>query len=69
MYENGRGVGKDNREAVRWYRKAASRETAQYNLGVVLQRPGSGEGSGRRLVQAAQTTWVMYAKGRGVVEG
>jgi TPR repeat protein len=35
-YENGRGVEKDEREAVRWYRAAANQDhsVALYNLGV-----------------------------------
>ena len=35
MYENGKGVGKDYAEAVKWYRKAAEQGNAeaQYNLG------------------------------------
>ncbi|MGZ8942198.1 MAG: tetratricopeptide repeat protein, partial [Methylobacter sp.] len=35
MYANGRGVPKDEREAVAWYRKAAEQgdAAAQYNLG------------------------------------
>jgi TPR repeat protein len=35
MYANGRGVPKDDREAVKWYRKAAEQGDAgaQYNLG------------------------------------
>ena len=37
MYENGRGVKQDSKEAVRWYRKAAGQEhaSAQFNLGVM----------------------------------
>src|SRR4030095_10641771 len=35
MYANGRGIGKDDGEAVQWYRKAADQgdATAQTNLG------------------------------------
>ena len=37
MYENGRGVEKDEAEAVKWYRKAAEQESAvaQFYLGVM----------------------------------
>jgi TPR repeat protein len=37
MYQNGRGVTKDESEAVKWYRKSAEQgnEPAQYNLGVM----------------------------------
>jgi len=35
MYDNGGGVLKDDKEAVKWYRKAAEKgnASAQYNLG------------------------------------
>ena len=37
MYENGKGVPQDYKEAVKWYRLAAEQgyATAQYNLGVM----------------------------------
>ena len=43
MYENGRGVAKDDAEAVIWYRKAADQGNAlaQFNLGLML-REGQG---------------------------
>ncbi|MGH8710693.1 MAG: tetratricopeptide repeat protein, partial [Burkholderiales bacterium] len=43
MYSKGRGVAKDDAEAVKWYRKAAEQglATAQFNLGLKYER---GEG-------------------------
>ena len=43
VYEYGRGVGRDDAEAVKWYRKAATQEiaVAQYRL-AVLQENGWG---------------------------
>ncbi len=43
MYSKGRGVAKDEAEAVKWYRKAAEQglATAQFNLGLKYER---GEG-------------------------
>ncbi len=40
MYSNGRGVAKDDAEAVNWYRKAADQglATAQFNLGLKYER-------------------------------
>jgi TPR repeat protein len=37
MYESGKGVPQDSKEAVKWLRKAAEQEhtNAQYNLGVM----------------------------------
>ena len=37
MYENGRGVRRDDAEAVKWYRQAAAQglAQAQFNLGVM----------------------------------
>jgi TPR repeat protein len=37
MYANGKGVSKDDKQAVYWYQKAAAQENtgAQYNLGVM----------------------------------
>ena len=39
MYENGRGVAKDDYEAVKWYRKAADQgdARAQCNLGLMYE--------------------------------
>ena len=43
MYDNGKGVIEDDREAVKWYRLAAEQgyARAQYNLGVMY---GTGQG-------------------------
>lgn len=43
LYENGYGVAKNDKEAVKWYRKAAEQgdTAAQYNLGLMYQN-GSG---------------------------
>jgi len=39
MYENGRGVAQDSREAVKWFRKATEHgdAVAQFNLGVMYE--------------------------------
>ena len=39
MYQYGRGVAQDAKQAVSWYRKAAEQgnATAQYNLGAMYQ--------------------------------
>ena len=80
MYAIGRGVGKDDVEAVRWYRKAAEQGNAwaQNNLGVMY---ANGRGVGKDDVEAVRwcrkaaeqgDAWaqnnlgVMYANGRGV---
>ena len=80
MYQNGRGVEKDEVEAVKWYQKAAEQgvANAQYNLSVMYL---NGLGVEKDEVEAAK--WhqkaaeqgnslaqyklgVMYAKGLGV---
>ena len=45
VYSNGEGVPKDDREAVKWYRRAAEQgdASAQFNLGV-MARDSNGEG-------------------------
>ena len=80
MYEKGRGVGKDNREAVRWYRKAAEQgyARAQSNLGFMYEY-GRGVGKDNReavrwyrkaaeqgYARAQSNLGVMYSNGRGV---
>jgi TPR repeat protein len=39
MYTNGKGVSKDAKQAVYWYKKAAEQgyAGAQYNLGVIIK--------------------------------
>jgi len=82
MYGNGRGIGQDYKEAVKWYRLAAEQGhlKAQSNLGVMYD-------NGRGIVQdykeavkwyrlaAEQGYWVAqynlalsYAKGQGVIQ-
>ena len=53
MYNLGEGVKKDNKEAVRWYRKAAEQghADAQYNLGAAY---GNGEGVEQDYREAAR---------------
>jgi TPR repeat protein len=80
MYQNGRGVIQDHKEAVKWYRKAADQGNvgAQYNLGVMH---AIGEGVPQDYKEAdkwyrtaaeqgdsnAQNSLgIMYAKGEGV---
>lgn len=80
VYDNGRGVTKDEVEAVRWYRKAAEQgyADAQNNLGVMYEY-GTGvtkndieaihwyrkaEGAGND--QAFKNLELMYSQGRGV---
>jgi TPR repeat protein len=53
MYKNGRGVAKDEAEAVKWYRKAAEQnhDQAQYNLG---NSYFSGQGVATNYVEAVK---------------
>ena len=56
MYENGRGVPQDYKEAVKWYTKCAEQGAAdaQYNLGVMYangREVPQGCGSGICMVQ------------------
>ena len=53
MYENGRGVRKDDAEAVRWYRKAADQGhlEAQNNLGAMYE---DGHGVPQDYVEAVR---------------
>lgn len=52
MYHKGRGVPRDDAEAHRWYRRAASQDhqRAQYNLGIMYAK---GQGVSRDYVKAA----------------
>jgi len=82
MYDNGRGVQKDDREAVAWFRKAAlqGHASAQINLGLMYA-----EGEGVPQDDKEAVAWyrkaalqgeamaqynlgVMYYKGQGVLE-
>ena len=57
-YDNGYGVDKDSREAVRWYRKAADNGSlsAQFNLGVMYSR-----GDGIEKDEAESEKWYRKA--------
>ena len=55
MFENGRGVAKDDAEAVRWYRLAAAQGIAsgQNNLGLMFEE-------GRGVVKDAAEAIRLY---------
>ena len=59
MYDNGEGVLKDDKEAVKWYRKAAEQghAKAQYNLGVMYI---NGDGVLKDLSKAKYWTKKSY---------
>jgi TPR repeat protein len=61
MYENGRGVKQDYREAVQWYRKAADHgdAAAQFNLGTLY---ANGRGVAVDYVEAYH--WLSLASSR-----
>jgi len=61
-YEQGKGVAKDQVEAVKWYRKAAEQNLAeaQYNLGVGYYK---GEGVAKDWVEAYR--WLLLAARQG----
>lgn len=62
MYEHGIGVGRDEKEAIVWYRKAAAQgsSNAQYNLAVLYE---NGRGSPVDFAQANQ--WYRKASAQG----
>ena len=62
MLERGRGVAKDEAEAVAWYRKAAvqGHAGAQFNLGVMLA-----QGLGVAKDEAEAVAWFRKAAGQG----
>ena len=62
MYDFGRGVPQDDREAVSWYRKAAEQGAAmaQHNLGVMYSK---GEGVLENYVKAY--AWLNLAAAQG----
>jgi TPR repeat protein len=62
MYANGKGVTQDYKEAVKWYRLAATQgiALAQYNLGLMY---GNGNGVSRDLVRAHM--WFNIAAAQG----
>ena len=80
LYEDGRGVTQDHKEAVKWYRKAAEQgfEDAQFNLGLMYSQ-GKGvlqdykeavkwyrKAAEKGLGNAQFNLAVMYMKGQGV---
>ena len=62
MYHEGRGIPKDDRQAVQWYRKAAEQgdAIAQFNLGL---KYANGEGVPKDDVQAY--AWANLAGAQG----
>ena len=83
MYDNGQGVPKDYKEAVKWYTKSAEQEDAesQYNLGLMYY---NGEGvpqdykeavkwytkaAEQRLPESQYNLGLMYYDGNGVPQG
>jgi TPR repeat protein len=62
MYERGIGVGKDEKEAVVWYGKAASQgiAAAQFNLGVLYEN-----GRGTKIDFAQANEWYRKASVQG----
>ena len=62
MYEQGIGVGKDEKEAVVWYGKAASQGSAaaQFNLGVLYEN-----GRGTKIDFAKANEWYRKASAQG----
>jgi TPR repeat protein len=62
MYEQGIGVGKDEKEAVAWYGKAASQGSAaaQFNLGVLYEN-----GRGTKIDFAKANEWYRKASVQG----
>lgn len=62
MYEQGIGVGKDEKEAFAWYDKSASQgnAAAQYNLGVLYEN-----GRGTRIDFAKANEWYRKASVQG----
>jgi hypothetical protein len=55
MYANGRGVAKDDKEAVKWFQKAAEQNEidAQFNLGVMYHL-------GRGVQEDSVTAYAWY---------
>ena len=66
MYSNGRGVPKDEGEAVAWFRKAANQDNAeaQYNLGVMY-----GNGNGVPKDEREAVAWYRKAADQGNANG
>ena len=66
MYDNGRGVRRDDAEAVRWFRQAADQGVAQaqFNLGAMYYK-----GSGVRQDLALAQEWLGKACQNGYQDG
>ena len=62
MYEDGKGVPKDDKEAVKWYRKAADQgyKYAQNNLGLMYE---DGKGVPKDYKEAVK--WYRLAANQG----
>ena len=62
LFEQGRGVAKDEAAAAAWYRKAAvqGHASAQHNLGLML-----GQGRGVANDEAGAMAWIRKAAGQG----
>jgi TPR repeat protein len=62
MYEQGIGIGKDEKEAIVWYRKAAEQQhaAAQYNLAVLYEN-----GRGTEIDFAMANEWYRKAAAQG----
>jgi TPR repeat protein len=62
MYQEGHGVAKDDREAVKWYRKAAEQGNApaQYSLGVMYE-----DGRGVTKDESEAVKWYRKAAEQG----
>ena len=79
MYAKGKGVPKNNKTAVKWYRLAAKQgdADAQYNLGVMYAKGNGVPKNNKTAVKwfrlaaeqgyAQYNLGLMYAKGRGVI--
>jgi TPR repeat protein len=65
LFSRGRGVQKDEAEAVRWWQRAAARGevNAQYGLGMALLR-----GRGIARVDSLAYDWLAKAAAQGHVE-
>ncbi len=82
MYRSGQGVARDDKEAVKWYRRAAEQGDAfaQYNLGVAYANekgvPRNDKeavkwlrlAAEQNLAEAQNILGMMYAEGRGVAQ-
>jgi TPR repeat protein len=65
MYDNGRGVPKDYKEAVKWFRKAAEQghAKAHFNLGVMYLQWRRRAGGFRESLCVAQYSYCQWVRG------